>query len=250
MENNKRTSLISVLIILLCLSLCVGATYAYFTDSVTSSGNKIQAGNLKIDLELLDKEAGVWNSIKTSQAPIFNYTLWEPGYTDVKYIKIVNNGSLALNYDLSIEAQGAVGKLAEVINVYYAVNDDKLNLRSDLDQLSAIGLLSNVMNGGSQASGTLLPEGTTDVMFECAVFDRTAIRLTGRAHGMRTEASGRFEKGLDCELEVDGGVDPNTAPICIQSGANVLVAGSSVMGQPDLKSAAEDVLSCAKEALV
>lgn len=31
-----------------------------------------------------------------------------------------------------------------------------------------------------------------------------------------------------CELEVDGGVDPNTCKVCIASGANVLVAGSAV----------------------
>jgi ribulose-phosphate 3-epimerase len=31
-----------------------------------------------------------------------------------------------------------------------------------------------------------------------------------------------------CELEVDGGVDAETAPLCIQAGANVLVAGSAV----------------------
>ena len=37
-----------------------------------------------------------------------------------------------------------------------------------------------------------------------------------------------------CELEVDGGVDPNTAPVCIQSGANVLVAGSAVYKAEDI----------------
>ncbi|MBE6939283.1 MAG: ribulose-phosphate 3-epimerase [Ruminococcaceae bacterium] len=37
-----------------------------------------------------------------------------------------------------------------------------------------------------------------------------------------------------CELEVDGGVDPETCKICIASGANVLVAGSSVYGAPDI----------------
>ena len=31
-----------------------------------------------------------------------------------------------------------------------------------------------------------------------------------------------------CELEVDGGVDPETARVCVAAGANVLVAGSSV----------------------
>ena len=36
-----------------------------------------------------------------------------------------------------------------------------------------------------------------------------------------------------CHLEVDGGVDPNTAPLVIQAGADVLVAGSAVYGAAD-----------------
>ncbi len=39
-----------------------------------------------------------------------------------------------------------------------------------------------------------------------------------------------------CELEVDGGVDPSTAPLCIASGANVLVAGSAVYQAEDIPS--------------
>ena len=37
-----------------------------------------------------------------------------------------------------------------------------------------------------------------------------------------------------CELEVDGGVDPATCKLCIASGANVLVAGSSVYKAEDI----------------
>ena len=37
----------------------------------------------------------------------------------------------------------------------------------------------------------------------------------------------------DCELEVDGGIDPETAPLVVDAGANVLVAGSAVFGKPD-----------------
>lgn len=40
-----------------------------------------------------------------------------------------------------------------------------------------------------------------------------------------------------CELEVDGGVAPNTAPLVIEAGANVLVAGSAVYGSPDIPAA-------------
>ena len=41
------------------------------------------------------------------------------------------------------------------------------------------------------------------------------------------------ERGLACELEVDGGVDAETAPLCIEAGADVLVAGSAVFGLAD-----------------
>ena len=37
-----------------------------------------------------------------------------------------------------------------------------------------------------------------------------------------------------CELEVDGGVAPDTCKTCIEAGANVLVAGSAVYKAPDI----------------
>lgn len=40
-------------------------------------------------------------------------------------------------------------------------------------------------------------------------------------------------KNPACELEVDGGVAPDTAPLVIEAGANVLVAGSAVFGKAD-----------------
>ena len=45
------------------------------------------------------------------------------------------------------------------------------------------------------------------------------------------------ERGRGVLLEVDGGVDPHTAPICIEAGADVLVAGSAVFHAPDRKTA-------------
>ncbi|MDQ0155973.1 ribulose-phosphate 3-epimerase [Robertmurraya andreesenii] len=47
------------------------------------------------------------------------------------------------------------------------------------------------------------------------------------------------EKGLDIEIEIDGGVNEETAKLCIEAGANVLVAGSAVYNQPDRKKAIE-----------
>ncbi|MGG3560119.1 ribulose-phosphate 3-epimerase [Neobacillus rhizosphaerae] len=41
------------------------------------------------------------------------------------------------------------------------------------------------------------------------------------------------QKGVDIEIEIDGGVNPETAKDCIEAGATVLVAGSAVYNQPD-----------------
>ena len=43
------------------------------------------------------------------------------------------------------------------------------------------------------------------------------------------------ERGLDCELEVDGGVNAQTGKTCIEAGANVLVAGSAYFKAKDPK---------------
>ena len=103
---------------ILCFAMFVGTTYAWFTDSVTSTGNKVVAGTLKIDLELKDAETNTYSSIKDTQAPIFNYDNWEPGYTDVKILKIENKGSLALKWYAKFVSDYELSALANVIQVY------------------------------------------------------------------------------------------------------------------------------------
>jgi len=50
------------------------------------------------------------------------------------------------------------------------------------------------------------------------------------------------EKGLKCEVEVDGGINVETAPLVVEAGADVLVAGSSVYGCKDGVAAAIQAL--------
>ncbi len=54
--------------------------------------------------------------------------------------------------------------------------------------------------GGEESEIT---ESTRSVMFECAVFDYAATRLTARALGIRTESSGRFEKGVNIRTPLE-----------------------------------------------
>ena len=57
------------------------------------------------------------------------------------------------------------------------------------------------------------------------------------------------EKGLSLDIQVDGGIDLTTAPIAVAHGANVLVAGSSLYGQPDYAQAIQKLRTCAQQAL-
>ena len=54
------------------------------------------------------------------------------------------------------------------------------------------------------------------------------------------------ERGLDCELEVDGGVDPVTCMTVIANGANVLVAGSAVYKAQDIPARIRELRGDAK----
>ncbi len=116
MKSTKKSLVASGLSLLCCVVLLAGTTFAWFTDSVVNKGNKIQAGTLDVSLAEWDGAKGGY--VEVGETPIFNYDLWEPGYTDIAAVKIGNEGTLALKYQLDIIANGT-SELAEVIEVYY-----------------------------------------------------------------------------------------------------------------------------------
>ena len=64
-KSTKRALLGSVVAMVLCLAMLVGATFAWFTDTASTGVNKIQADNL--DVQLVDEngnslEARRWSS--------------------------------------------------------------------------------------------------------------------------------------------------------------------------------------------
>lgn len=143
----KRAILSSALALILCFTSLIGTTFAWFTDSVTSGNNKIQAGTLKIDLELLDKETNKWESIKNSQKAIFDYDLWEPGYTDVKILKVVNEGTLALKWKAMFASENELSILANVIDVYVKESVDTYpDDRAEIENWTKVGTVADFVN--------------------------------------------------------------------------------------------------------
>ena len=183
-KSTKRALLMSGLALLLCVSMLIGSTFAWFTDSVTSAGNKIQSGTLKLDLELLDKDTG-WASIKESKAPIFNYDLWEPGYTDVKVLKVENEGSLALKWYAKFISADTLSILADVIDVYVRPSATEIGYPADrnLDGYTKVGTVRDFVNNIEETTkGALTPKGTAG-----------AISYLGIALKMREEAGNEYQ---------------------------------------------------------
>ena len=111
-KSAKRALLISALSLMLCVSMLVGSTFAWFTDSVTSGSNVIQSGNLDLVVEYtLDGKN--WADLQGA-TNLFQKALWEPGHTEVVALRIKNNGTLALKYvaNMNITSETA-GKTAD-----------------------------------------------------------------------------------------------------------------------------------------
>lgn len=106
-------TVVLALALIVSIGSITGGTIAWFTDSVESTNNVITAGNL--DIQLLDGEDEV-----TKDTKLFDYKLWEPGYTTHKTLTIKNAGNLALKYTFGINPDSipADAKLADVIDVY------------------------------------------------------------------------------------------------------------------------------------
>lgn len=155
--STKNALLVSVLAMVLCVSMLVGTTFAWFTDTASTNVNKIQAGTLDVALEVATAwdDAGIpttWenaegktlNFIKAAGAPTDEAVLWEPGCTyALSDLRIVNKGNLAFKYNVVISAVGGDSELADVIDVYEAVGKDvnradRINLGTEVKPIYAV----------------------------------------------------------------------------------------------------------------
>ncbi len=165
-KATKHALLVSGLALLLCVSMLVGSTYAWFTDSVTSTGNIIKSGTLDVEMHWAEGKTDPDNTIWTdaSTGAIFNNDKWEPGYVEVRHIKIGNAGTLSLKYQLHIFANGDVSKLADAIDVYFVDPAAQIADRTALNGVQPIGTLTEVLAGmPKNVSGDLAPNASNVV---------------------------------------------------------------------------------------
>ena len=124
-KTTKRALLTSTLAILMCVAMLIGTTFAWFTDTASTAVNKIQAGNLNIELQMKDNN-GNWVNAEGKTLSFLvegkipaegTQILWEPGCTyTLPELRIVNNGNLALKYKVVVSGIQGSAKLNKVID--------------------------------------------------------------------------------------------------------------------------------------
>ena len=121
-KSTKRALISSTLAILMCAAMLIGTTFAWFTDTASTAVNKIQAGNLDVKL-MYSTDMVTWKEA-TDQTKLFeDSALWEPGYTQVVYLKVVNAGNLALKYEAGFSKNYTSNRGKNVNGDWYRVDN-------------------------------------------------------------------------------------------------------------------------------
>ncbi len=168
-KSTKRALLMSALALVMCVSMLVGTTFAWFTDSVSSTNNRIVAGNLDIELYYQNDETTDWTKVDDKTNIFKTETLWEPGHTEVVKLKIANEGSLALKYQLGVNIVKEVGSInvegdpfCLSDSIYFGVVDGA----KDFDRAAAIDAVSDnaeKIKTGYTTSSSLLKEQAVEL---------------------------------------------------------------------------------------
>ena len=181
-KSTKRALITSALAILMCVAMLIGTTFAWFTDTASTGVNKIQAGNLDIELSYKNNSTGGEFKKADKNTSVFNdEALWEPGHVEYVVLKVSNTGSLALKYKLGINIANEVGSTNVYNNAFnlsdyirFAVlNDDQSSL--DRDALVAAATDSKLIKEGYSKEDHLLAGENNEKVVTLVVWMPTTV---------------------------------------------------------------------------
>jgi predicted ribosomally synthesized peptide with SipW-like signal peptide len=161
-SSSKKALLASAAALSMSAILFAGTTFAWFTDSASSAVSTIQSGNLDVAFQ-------VWNGKEyvdiTDTVDIFNTgstdkDLWEPGHVETAYVRVKNDGSLSLKYQLNLVAsantftnvKGDKTSLSEYIK--YGIETSKEDLVSYDSRSDAVDALAETSITWTDGSGS------------------------------------------------------------------------------------------------
>ena len=127
-KSTKRALISSALALLMCVTMLVGATFAWFTDTASTGVNKIVSGNLKVDIIGANSDSHIeklnFTKAAVTDAEAGAEILWEPGCLYLtEGFRIANKGNLALKWKAQVNTGTTVANegnfdLLDVIDFY------------------------------------------------------------------------------------------------------------------------------------
>ena len=175
-KATKRALLTSITALAMCVVMLVGTTFAWFTDTATANVNKIQAGNLDVDIVDASGNSLEGQTLYFRDKNNGTNILWEPGATfNLDTFKIVNKGNLAIKYEITVNGVTGSNKLLKAIDFTVTKNGTSVDL--------------------ANLKGVLLPAGKTAAAGE-EVGETAAIVISGT---MKTSAGNEYKN-----LTLDG----------------------------------------------
>ena len=171
-KATKRALLTSVMALVMCVVMLVGTTFAWFTDTASTGVNKIQAGNLKMEVTYKNTADGGFEKVD-KEIPVFNNNAqWEPGHVEFAVLNVKNIGTLALKYKLGINIANEVGStnvdgnafnLSDYIR-FAVLDDDKSSLGRDDLVAAAENAGSKLINEGYSKENNLNKTNDADTV--------------------------------------------------------------------------------------
>ena len=178
--SSKQALLLSAISMVICVSMLIGSTFAWFTDSATANVNTIKSGDLDVELVGANGEK-ITSALKwvAKDGRAQDEILWEPGCAyNLESFKIKNAGDLALKYKVVISGLTGDATLLEAIDFTVKVGDAAPVALEGWD-------------------GKLLPAGAekTEITQDADIGETALITITGT---MKTTAGNDY-RGLSLE---------------------------------------------------
>ena len=187
-RNKKKIPLLwSFICMVLCCTLLIGTSYAWFSNSITSGTNRIQAGSLKVGLsyktyvlkEGSTVESKSWTDA-SSTADVLNNAHYEPDFVSLTFFKIENKGDLSLKYQLALlkkaetEGKNVLGDkllLSDYLTFdFIPLTDNTAIKKSDVEKDTVAAFTREnalaLLGGRTARSGVNFPYTVEDTMFK------------------------------------------------------------------------------------
>lgn len=110
----KKALVLSLCLMIMWAVLGAGTTIAWFTDVTAPVKNSFVIGELDLDVFYKNDKIPDYEPVDADTVVFNDEALYEPGYTQVVYLRVENNGTIDFNYKVSVDRRSYV----DSVNVY------------------------------------------------------------------------------------------------------------------------------------